>query len=233
VGGHCRELAPEHVVEAMFTTIGCRLEPQGRGTRFPAVMDDLYEGYMKPGRASEALSELAEIEGALRKIPVGDVVWSLATFRRDDANEPVNHQATNALDYFVDAGGQPLISCLRDGLEECLNTAQVLRLTYRREARDGIVAGLLLTLPGVAWMLLGKAFFPDWYLAPIYSSKAKLPLWTFGMDLIMLGVALMIAQTSPGIRDWFRRRPPALIGVAMIAVVGWLAVCARAGFLPD
>jgi hypothetical protein len=33
--------------------------------------------------------------------------------------------------------------------------------------------------------------------------------------------------------DWFRRRPWALIAVALTAVIGWLVVCARAGFLPD
>ena len=84
VGGRSRDLGPEHVVEAMFTTISCRLEPQGRGTRFPALMDDLYAGYLKPGRAAEVLWELQKVEADLRKVPVRDVVWSLANFRQDD-----------------------------------------------------------------------------------------------------------------------------------------------------
>jgi hypothetical protein len=233
VGGHSRELAPEHVIDALFTTIGCRLEPRGRGTRFPAVMEDLSSGYVTPVRATEALRELQEIEAALRQIPARDVVWSLAAFHKDDATEPVNHRAANALDYFVDTDGQPLISRLRDGLQECLNTAEILRLHYRKEARDGLLGGLFLVMPGVAWLLLGRAFFPDWYIAPLYNHAAKMPIWTFGMDLVILGVAFMIAQMFPGIRDWFRRHQAALMAVVIIAPIAWLAVCWYAGFLPD
>jgi bacteriorhodopsin len=35
------------------------------------------------------------------------------------------------------------------------------------------------------------------------------------------------------IGDWFIRYPLALIGVAMVAVIGWLVICSSAGFLPD
>jgi 2,3-bisphosphoglycerate-dependent phosphoglycerate mutase len=233
VGGYSRELGPEDVIEALFTTISCRLESHGRGTRFPTVMNDLYSGYLNPGRAPEALRELQEIEVGLRKIPVGDVVWSLANFRRSDANEPVNRRAANAFDYFVDGHGLPLISLLADGLRESMNTTQVLRVSYPKEARDGLLGGLFFALPGVGWMVLGRAFFPNWCLRPISSHRGAVPIWTFGMDLVMLGAAIMIVGRFPAISDWFRRHQPALIAVVIILPIAWLVVCAGAGFLPD
>jgi len=226
VGDHSHELAPEHVIEAMFTTIACRLEARGRGTRFPVVMDDLYAGYLKPVRALAALGELQEIEAGLRSLPVGRVVWN-------NADEPVTRQAANALEFFVDERGRPLICRLREGVQECLSTVQVLRLDYRRKAGDVLLGGLLLIVPGVIWMLVGRAYFAHWNLAPVYNRKAGIPVWTFGMDLLMLGVAFMIHAAFPGLREWFRRRPVALVAVAIFAVIGWLAVCARAGFIPD
>jgi 2,3-bisphosphoglycerate-dependent phosphoglycerate mutase len=233
VGGHSRELGPDHVIEALFTTISCRLEPQGRGTRFPAVTDDLYSGYLQPARAPDALRELQEIEAALHKIPVRDVVWNLAGSRPDDAHEPVNHHAANAFEYFVDPHGQPMISGLRDAVLECLNTTHVLRLAYPKEGRDGTLAGLVFALLGVAWMSGGRAWFPNWCVHPIGRPSAKMPIWTFGMDLVLLGAGIMLAYLSPGLRDWFRRHPPALVAVALIAPIAWLVICARAGFLPD
>jgi 2,3-bisphosphoglycerate-dependent phosphoglycerate mutase len=233
VGGNSRELGPERVIEAMFTTVSCRLEPHGRGTRFPAVMDDLYSGYLTPARAPAALHELQLIEDGLRKIPVSDVVWSLMDLRRgDDANEAVNHHAGNAFEYFVDVDGRPLMSRLADAVQECLTTAKVLRLAVPGEGRIGLMYGLVVAALGFGWMFLGRALIPGWSLKTL-TGTGSIPIWTFGMDLVMAGAAIMTAMGFPSVYDWFRRRSWALISVAIIAVIGWLVVCARAGFLPD
>ena len=231
LGSSSRDLGPDHVVEALFTTIGCRLEPGGRGTRFPAVMDDLWSGYLKPDRAPQAQQELQEIEEALRKIPVSDVVWNLSSLRRgEDAAEPVNHRAGNVFEYFVDPEGRQLITRLRESVQECRNSAQVLRLVSPGAARQMLFFGLFVTVLGAAWLYLGRTLIPEWNLRRL---TASLPVWTFGMDIVMCGIAIMIAAAFPGVNDWFRRRPWALATMAITAVLGWLVICDRAGFLPD
>ena len=234
IGKTSRELAPERAVEAMFTTIGCRLEPRGRGTRFPAVMDDLYSGYLTPARAPEALKELEEIEALLRAIPVTQVIWSLADLHcGDDSDEAVNHRASNAFDYFIDVEGRPLASRLREGVQECLNSRQTMRLAYPNETRIGLGVGAALTLIGLAWLFAGRALIPGWTVGWLGNPKSRLPVWTFGMDFVMLGIGILIAAPLPGLSDWLRRRPAALGTVAIVAVIAWLVICARAGFLPD
>ena len=49
--------SPE-LLHAFFSTIAVRLEPLGWGTRFPALMNDLYDGELAPSRVETALSEL-------------------------------------------------------------------------------------------------------------------------------------------------------------------------------
>jgi hypothetical protein len=46
------------LLHAFFSTISVRLEPLGWGTRFPALMNELYEGELPPNRVETALSEL-------------------------------------------------------------------------------------------------------------------------------------------------------------------------------
>jgi hypothetical protein len=230
VGTQSRELATDEVVEAMFTTISCRLEARGSGTRFPAVMEDLHSGYVKPERAAVVLRELDDIEPSLRAIPVSQVVWGLNVAPRDDAGEVVNRGAQNAFDYFVDGSGQPLLERLRAGLQECLARGEVLYLRDPWEARVGLVGGSVCVVAGIAWMFLGHSYFREWCLR---RGTARLPIWTVGMDLVMIGIGVMIALMSPGLRDWFRRHPSVLMTIVLSAPIGWLVVCWRAGFLPD
>jgi hypothetical protein len=194
-------------------------------------MDDLYAGYLAPNRAHLAQQELREIEAALRQVPVSDVVWSLADLRRgDDAGEPVNHRATNAFEYFVDADGLPLLTRLHQSVQECLSSTQVLKLTTAGAASGLFCFGLASVLLGVAWLYLGRTLIPNWN---VHYLRARMPLWTFGMDLVMVGVAFAVGAAFPGVSDWFRRRPAALSALAITCVIGWLVVCARAGYLPD
>jgi Immunity protein 70 len=233
VGAYSRELAPQNVLDAMFLTISVRLESRGRGTRFPVVMEDVSAGYLKHDRAAAALRELQEIQAGMRIIPVSDVVWRLGASPNDAAGKPVNPGAVSAQEYFVGGDGQPLLSSIRAGVEECLRTAQALRLASPPESRGMFVVGLSIAACGVAWLALGRAIFPNWCLRSFYSHTAAMPIWTFGMYLVMIGAALLIATKFPGIGHWFRRRPAALTALALILPIAWLLICARAGFLPD
>ena len=232
VNGQSWELGPDHIVEAFFTTVSCRLEPQGRGTRFPAVMDDLYSGYLLPRRAAVALQELEQIEAALRTLPVDRVVWSLTNMQWDDSQEPVDRHAADSFHYFIDKEGQPLLLRLRAAVQACANANQPLRFASAQESLFGVVSGLVCALLGIGWMFSGRAWFPNWSLHRI-GMNASLPLWTFGMDLLMSGAGLMIAYGLPGVRDWFRRHQPVFLAVVLIAPIAWLVICARAGYLPD
>lgn len=221
VGTHARELAPEALIEAMFQTIGCRLEPDGRGTRFPVVMNRLSSGYLPAAQARTALRELADIEVGLRGLPTNKVVWSLYG-RGRNRGEPL--QAANALEYFVAHDGRPLVSSLRAGLQECIDQRQALRLASSGGAHGQFGPGIILLLTGSTWLLLGHALVPDWKLR-------RLPIWTLGLEIVFWGLALVLAAPFPALRNWFGRRPGAVAALAIASVLCGLIGCAAVGLL--
>jgi hypothetical protein len=66
IGGEVFARISGRVTEAFFATVSYRLGPRGWGTRFPAVLNDLYGGRLSAKRVSVALRELETIENELR-----------------------------------------------------------------------------------------------------------------------------------------------------------------------
>src|SRR5258708_31610495 len=105
-GDFAREIGSQGLLDSFFTTVGCRLEPDGRATRFPAVMGDLYDGVLLPDRAAEALAELAQIERELRL---------LAAEKVPGVSGRVSGDAYRLL---ASPDGRPLVEHLRAAFEE-------------------------------------------------------------------------------------------------------------------
>ena len=63
------------LLHAFFSTISVRLEPLGWGSRFPALMNELYDGELEPGRVETALSELLLARRELSLLPADRLVW--------------------------------------------------------------------------------------------------------------------------------------------------------------
>ena len=75
VGDDHWRLGSADVLHALFSTISVRLEPHGWGTRFPALMNELYQGELAPARVESALSELLSARRELALRPPSQVVW--------------------------------------------------------------------------------------------------------------------------------------------------------------
>lgn len=126
------EIAPDKVMRALFATISYRLEPNGWGTRFPAVLNHLHEGSLDAAHAEQALTELGQIEAELRSLPPARVVWSLNDLRvRNDSKQPVNHKAKSVYDYFVGRDGTPVINKLREIALACCSQAATVKVDSR------------------------------------------------------------------------------------------------------
>ena len=68
------------LLHAFFSTVSVRLEHGGWGSRFPALMDELYQGELPVTSVETALSELLLAQRELSCLPATGLVW--------DADDP-------------------------------------------------------------------------------------------------------------------------------------------------
>jgi hypothetical protein len=217
-------------VEGLFATITYRLEPGGRGSRFPLVMNRLYAGRLDPKDAPAALTELAQIEAGLLALTPNHVVWSLTDLRRrDDRNMPVNHAAGNVRDYFVTADGRPIVDALRDTVLRCRDGRQAVELTTRESAGQ-ISAGWILIAVGSLWTIIGYLLFPDVVMTSSFetSKDGGVLLWPTGLIMFAAGCATLIGIRYPGIKEWFQQRVWLSV-VLLLILVGVYVVFASRG----
>jgi 2,3-bisphosphoglycerate-dependent phosphoglycerate mutase len=71
------ELGTQEFVHCFFSTLSYQLENGEWGSKFPALMTELYQGSLKAAHARAALSELRNAKNMLSKFPPSDVVWDI------------------------------------------------------------------------------------------------------------------------------------------------------------
>jgi len=109
-------------LHSFFSTVSHHLEPLGWGTRFPELMNDLFQGRLKHSDAHKVLKDVRIIRKELEQYSPDDVIWdiydlSLSPPVRDHMNEHI----TSLANYFVGSSGrdlfEALLKCLRRSIE--------------------------------------------------------------------------------------------------------------------
>jgi len=109
-------LSEEDVLASFFSTVSYRLEPDGWGTRFPALMDDLYLGHLPAERVAEAASELATVREELARLPAAEAIADYDDPERPAFPPPESSDAV-AAEYFRSHDDRELLTVLDRGLE--------------------------------------------------------------------------------------------------------------------
>jgi len=209
--------APPEIVEALFATISYRLEPGGRGTRFPIVMNSLFAGRLDSRDAGAALIEIGHIEAGLRELTIDRVVWSLTDLRRfDDSSLPVNHSAASVYEYFAAEDGRPLLAHIRESIERSMSIGKGVTF-HSEERRVSVRSAAALIVIGVVWTVVGRVFFPHSIL--VHPGVAGGPLiWPFGLLMLGGGLILLLMALRPRFDEWLRRHA-AFVAVGSVLVV--------------
>lgn len=127
--GEIKELGGSDFVHSFFSTISYHLEPDGWGTRYPVLMNALYQGQLSAEDAGAALEELADVQMRLNQFPPSDVVWDI-----DDlaATPPwgrnISSDITSLGNYFVTSSGSDLIDVLRESISRLRSSGGIARL---------------------------------------------------------------------------------------------------------
>ena len=119
VGSELKEIGSPDLLQAFFSSIYCNLEPQGWGTHFPYIMNELYGGLLSAHHASLALAELDSVKKQFEHLPIDKVVYNSEDLsyvplwvNRIEAN------GTNLSDYFIISTDGNLIELLKESLSQ-------------------------------------------------------------------------------------------------------------------
>jgi len=205
------EIGSKPLLDAFFDTVGCRLEPSGRATRFPAIMTDLHDGVLTSERASKALIELEEIERELRDLPAAKILG----ITKGTAPKAC------AFACLISPDGRSLLSHLREGIIAAQRSGRTLRISDTGERKIALQLSVCVALLGVAWVVIGRRYFGNWILISLHqepSDRSGLYLWTAGFLFIAMGAAYALAAIFPRLRVWFQRRTWATLTAALLFV---------------
>jgi 2,3-bisphosphoglycerate-dependent phosphoglycerate mutase len=103
-------------LHSFFSTIAYRLEPNGWGSRFPALMKELYTGQLSPERVPKAQDELATVRTELSKRPPDERVYAYEDPERPTP-WPVPPGAKSLADCFLTSSANNLLDTIGRVLE--------------------------------------------------------------------------------------------------------------------
>lgn len=104
---------------SFFSTVAYHLENQKWGSKFPVIMNELYQGELNSTRISAAINELEQIKQELAKLTPDKVVWDI----EDLSLQPpwgtnISSEITNLSNYFVTSDGEDFITTFKRALEK-------------------------------------------------------------------------------------------------------------------
>ena len=96
-------------VHSFFSTICYRLENQQWGSRFPYLMNNLYQGKLSHVDVNQALVELMDIRRELAAFTPDKVIWDIEDLGKQPPwGNDISSDITNLSNYFVTCDGGDL-----------------------------------------------------------------------------------------------------------------------------
>ena len=107
-------------LHSFFSTVAFNLEKGNWGSRFPLIMNDLYNGEIDSTRIDDAKAEMKQIKKELKQYPPEMIIWDIDNL---DAKPPwgdnISSSITDLSNYFVTSEGEDLF----DVFEEAFSMA--------------------------------------------------------------------------------------------------------------
>ncbi|TMV75869.1 hypothetical protein FGG78_28580 [Thioclava sp. BHET1] len=123
------EVGSVDFTKAFFYTISANLEPKGWGSRFPIIMNKLYNDGIPASLAADALKEAMEIREELKKLPVSKLVWDITDRSKQPPwGDDISEDITDLSNYFVTSTGRDLMKEVIDQIDDQRESGKDLKL---------------------------------------------------------------------------------------------------------
>jgi len=115
-------------MHSFFSTIAYRLEDNKWGSKFPNLMNGLYNAEIEPEESKWVLGELEIIKQELAKLTPDKVIWDIDDLTKQPPwGDNIAKTITNLSNYFVTNDGKQLL----DVFEKALNASIDIKKTIK------------------------------------------------------------------------------------------------------
>lgn len=119
VGFFWYQIGSGDFLHCFFSTVAVNLENNHWGSRFPMIMNKLYQGSLENENVSNALTELNIIREELKKLPTNKVIWDIDDIKKMPPwGENISEDITDLSNYFVTSDGEDFLTIFEHALEK-------------------------------------------------------------------------------------------------------------------
>lgn len=115
------EIGAASFLHSFFSTVAYNLEGGNWGTRFPVIMNELYQGELTNANVPNAKVELNTIESELKNISPDKVIWDMEDLGKQPPwGTRISNQITDLSNYFVTSDGRDFLTIFRKALDDAI-----------------------------------------------------------------------------------------------------------------
>ena len=104
---------------AFFSTVAYNLENGSWGSRFPVIMNELYQGKLERENIDTAIEELNIIRKELQKFSPEKVVWDIENLSKQPPwGNDISKDITDLSNYFVTSDGNDFLTVFSHALKK-------------------------------------------------------------------------------------------------------------------
>lgn len=106
-------------LNSFFSTVAYHLEDMQWGSRFPAIMNELYRGQLDLKNVDQAMEELSTIKKELQNFSPDKVIWDIEDLSKQPPwGNNISKDITSLSNYFVTSEGDDLLQLLYHALKK-------------------------------------------------------------------------------------------------------------------
>lgn len=119
VGFYWYQIGSEDFLHAFFSTVAGNLENKQWDSRFPLIMNKLYQGKLEIEKIEPAINELMKIKEELKNYSPDKVIWDIDDFSLQSPwKDNISHDITDLSNYLVTSDGDDFITVFMHALEQ-------------------------------------------------------------------------------------------------------------------
>lgn len=104
---------------AFFSTVAYHLEGNDWGSRFPMIMNELYQGKLRNEALDEAILELSDIKNELAAFPPDQIIWDIEDLTKQPPwGDNISSEITSLANYFVTSDGVDFLDMFSHALQK-------------------------------------------------------------------------------------------------------------------